>query len=121
MQATQAIDLILSRLSLLQQREIFFIQRKKRRDVITAWHQLKGRLKETIVTFRVDVREVQVMGSTEALREIREWLSERNFLTTPNSDPGLKSVDPQDCNICYCPVEYPAYYYQGCGHGGCQS
>jgi HrpA-like RNA helicase len=119
--ATKSLDEALSRLGELQKKEIFEIQRRKRKDVISAWHQLKGVLKETIATFQVGVHQIDVMGSAEALVELREWLAQRNFLVTKSADRRHAPHCPLDCDICGDVAENPTFYYRGCGHGGCQS
>jgi hypothetical protein len=97
---SRSLDRIVTQLCDLQQKETFDIQRRKRKDIISAWNQLKGDLKETIITFRVGVQQIEVMGSAEALVELREWLTQRNFLVSNTAAAHKHDHSALDCDIC---------------------
>ena len=113
----------------LQETVTFPVVRYKRKELLTAWKQLKGPLKENILGFRVNDLVLEVQGDSDTLTTMRAWLETGKF-TLIDSSPvkhahasgagTTTDVDEEElCSVCMCEVEQPAYYYRACGHGGC--
>jgi len=118
---TEAIQ----RIAVAQEKATYPVSRHKRKLLLTTWRQLKGPLKDDVMSFCVDGLKLEVQGSADTLACVHTWLQEGKFIANQGSSKPACDIgcdtDDELCSVCMCEVDQPSYYYRACDHGGCVS
>lgn len=101
----------------------YLVSRFKRKDLLAAWRQLEGSLKDDVMGFAVNGLKLEVQARADTHERLRTWLAAGKFIVShePSKQALTTGIDEELCSLCMCEVDQPSYYYRACDHGGCVS